>query len=75
MTINAIKMRKFCSPFRIVLGLVLILGAIVTGWKILYIGVVPLVAGLTNFCPACYFTSQCDLFGKDLKDEKKESKE
>lgn len=69
MTINAIKMRKFCSPFRIVLGLALILGAVVTGIKFLYIGILPLVAGLINFCPACYFTKQCDLLGKDMKKE------
>jgi len=67
MNINAVKMRKFCSPFRIVLGLALILGAVVTGWKILYIGIIPLIAGITNFCPACHFTGQCDLFGRDLK--------
>jgi hypothetical protein len=68
MNINAVKMRKFCRPFRIVLGLALIIGAVVTGMKILYIGILPLIAGVMNFCPTCHFTGQCDLWGKDLKE-------
>jgi len=69
MNINAVKMRKVCRPFRIVLGLALIIGAVVTGMKILYIGVLPLIAGIVNFCPACHFTGQCDIMGKDLKED------
>jgi len=73
MNINAVKMRKVCRPFRIVLGLALIIGAVVTGYKILYIGILPLAAGLANFCPMCKFTQQCDIMGKDLKDEESKS--
>jgi len=73
MNINAVKMRKVCRPIRIVLGLALILGAVVTGMKILYIGIIPLIAGLSNFCPACYFTGQCDILAKDLKEENNQS--
>lgn len=75
MNINAVKMRKVCRPFRIVLGLALIGAAIATGMKILYIGILPLAAGIMNFCPACHFTGQCDLWGKDLKEEESKPQE
>jgi len=65
MAINAKKMAKFCRPFRIVLGLALIVAAYVTGIKWLYLGVLPLVAGIVGFCPACVITGQCTILGKD----------
>ncbi|HIP13777.1 MAG TPA: DUF2892 domain-containing protein, partial [Arcobacter sp.] len=30
-----------------------------------YLGVIPLIAGLVNFCPICKITGQCDIMGKD----------
>ena len=60
------KVRSFCRVFRIILGLVLIaIGVIQTGaseyaaW--FYLGVIPLIAGLVNFCPLCIITKKCDL--------------
>ena len=67
MKINAVKVRKFCRPFRIILGLCLIGGAIATGIIWLYLGIIPLVAGIANFCPLCKITGQCDIFGKDIE--------
>ena len=58
---NVNKIRKVCRPVRIVLGLSLIVAAVVTGNKWFYLGVVPLIAGLANFCPLCIITKQCDL--------------
>ena len=55
------KVRKFCRPFRIVLGL----GLIVTGFYLsnpwFYLGVIPLIAGLANFCPLCSISKKCSI--------------
>ena len=61
---NVAKIRKFCRPFRIVLGIVLIIAAYLTGIKWLYLGVVPLIVGLLDICPLCTITKQCDPFSK-----------
>ncbi len=61
------KIRKFCQTFRIVLGVVAILSGLyftVEGefynlWFAL--GLAPLVAGLTNFCPLCIISKKCSI--------------
>ncbi len=64
---NFNKIRSFCQKFRIVLGLLLIaVGFLVTAEKQFYnlwfaLGAIPLIAGLTNFCPLCIVTKRCDL--------------
>ncbi len=55
------KMRMVCRPLRIILGLVLIAIGFYTGNVWFYLGLIPLVAGLTNFCPACIISKKCDL--------------
>jgi len=55
------KIRKVCRPIRIVLGISLIVVGIVTGIKWFYLGVIPLIAGLANFCPLCIITKKCDI--------------
>ena len=55
------KIRKFCRVFRIILGLALIVTGVVTGIGWFYLGVIPLVAGIANFCPLCIITKKCDL--------------
>ena len=55
------KIRKICRPIRIVVGLALIATGMITGNGWFYLGVVPLIAGITNFCPLCIITKQCDL--------------
>ena len=59
------KMRAFCRPFRIVLGIVLIAIGFFTGNVWFYLGVLPLIAGLANFCPACIISKKCDLDKKE----------
>ena len=59
------KMRAFCRPFRIVLGIVLMAIGFFTGNAWFYLGVLPLIAGLANFCPACIISKQCDLNKKE----------
>jgi len=62
------KIRKFCRPFRIIMGLALITAGFFVGleeeqfynmWFAL--GVIPLVAGITNFCPLCMITKKCSI--------------
>jgi len=55
------KIRKFCRVFRIIIGLVLIAIGIIIGNAWFYLGVIPLLAGLVNFCPLCMITKKCDL--------------
>lgn len=54
------KMRAFCSPFRVVIGLALIAYAVYSGNNWFYLGIIPLIAGLTKFCPACILSKKCD---------------
>jgi len=55
------KIRKFCRVFRIFIGIALIITGFVTGNALFYLGVIPLIAGIANFCPLCLITKKCDL--------------
>ncbi len=55
------KIRAFCSPFRIVLGLALIGYGIYSGNNWFFLGVIPLIAGFTKFCPLCIISKKCDV--------------
>ncbi len=55
------KIRKFCRVFRIILGTALIIAGVVTGVYWFYLGILPLVAGIANFCPLCIISKKCDL--------------
>ena len=55
------KFRRICRPIRIVLGLGLIGYGIYSGNNWFFLGVVPLIAGVLNFCPACIITKKCDI--------------
>lgn len=61
MAFNFNKFRSFCRKFRIILGVVLIGVGVYTGNKWFYLGVLPLVAGIANFCPTCIISKKCDL--------------
>jgi hypothetical protein len=56
---NYDKIRKNCRVIRIVLGLALIVTGFITGNAWFYLGVLPLVAGIANFCPLCIFSKKC----------------
>jgi len=62
---NAKKIRGICRPIRIILGTALVAYAVYSGNNWFYLGVIPLIAGLINFCPLCKITGQCDIMGKD----------
>lgn len=58
------KIRSFCRNFRIIIGLLalgigffLSEGSLNIGWW--YLGLIPLIAGLTNFCPICIISKKC----------------
>jgi len=55
------KVRKFCRVFRILVGVALIATGVILDNAWFYLGVIPLIAGLTNFCPLCMITKKCDL--------------
>ena len=55
------KIKLFCRKFRIAIGIILILAGIFTGIAWFYLGVIPLIAGLTNFCPLCKITKKCTI--------------
>jgi len=55
------KIRKICRVVRITVGLALIATGVITGNAWFYLGVLPLAAGLVNFCPLCIITKKCDL--------------
>ena len=53
------KIRAFCKPFRIVIGLVLIAIGFFIDNVWFYLGVIPLIAGLIDFCPVCIISKKC----------------
>jgi len=66
------KIRNFCRIFRIVIGLALIVagffisvdeGQVYNLWFAL--GAIPLIAGITNFCPLCIITKKCTIKTKE----------
>ncbi|RLA68255.1 MAG: DUF2892 domain-containing protein [Epsilonproteobacteria bacterium] len=58
---NVNKIRATCRPIRIVLGLGLIAYGVYSGNQWFYLGAIPLIAGLVNFCPLCVITKKCDI--------------
>jgi hypothetical protein len=58
---NVNKIRATCRPIRIVLGLALIAYGVYSGNQWFYLGAIPLIAGLVNFCPLCIITKKCDI--------------
>ena len=55
------KIQKICSPFRIVLGAAAVIYAIAASEPIFFLGILPIIAGITKFCPICQFTSKCEI--------------
>lgn len=55
------KIKRFCRPFRIIVGVVLIAIGLITSNAWFYLGVIPLIAGLANFCPLCTVSKKCSI--------------
>lgn len=58
---NYKKIKAFCIPFRIVLGIALIGYALFSKNDWFYLGVIPLIAGITGFCPICILSKKCEI--------------
>jgi len=64
---NYDKIRSFCRIFRVILGTALLIaGFIFTADEQFYnlwfvLGLLPLIAGLANFCPLCLITKKCSI--------------
>jgi len=58
---NYNKIRSTCRVVRIVVGLGLIATGFLTSNAWFYLGALPLIAGIVNFCPLCLITKKCDL--------------
>ena len=61
MAFNFNKWRRFCRVFRTILGSALIAYGFYSSNPWFYLGVIPLAAGITNFCPVCILSKKCDL--------------
>lgn len=53
------KIRSFCRPFRIVVGLILIIIGFLISNPWFYLGIIPLIIGVVDFCPVCIFSKKC----------------
>jgi hypothetical protein len=53
------KIRSFCRPFRVIIGLILIIIGFISGNAWFYLGVIPLVIGIVGFCPVCIISKKC----------------
>jgi len=58
---NVNKIREVCRPIRIVMGLGLIGYGVYSGNNWFFLGAIPLIAGIANFCPLCKITGQCQI--------------
>ena len=58
---NFIKIRKACQPIRITAGAALIATGIIIGNAWFFLGAIPLIAGIVNFCPLCMITKKCEI--------------
>ena len=52
---------KYRRTLQIVLGTVLIIIAYSTNNAWYYLGILPLLSGITNFCPLCIFLKRCNI--------------
>ncbi|MEA3290480.1 MAG: DUF2892 domain-containing protein [Campylobacterota bacterium] len=55
------KIKLFCSKFRIAFGIILILIGVLFSNPWFYLGVIPIIAGLSKFCPICLITKKCSI--------------
>lgn len=55
------KIKKTCRPLRIILGIVLIAIGVITSNPWFYLGIIPLIVGVVNFCPLCVITKKCSI--------------
>ena len=55
------KIKRFCRPIRMVVGMGLITAGMATGIVYFYLGLVPFFMGMANICPLCIVTKKCNI--------------
>lgn len=55
------KIRRFCRPFRVVFGLILIAIGVLISNPWFYLGIIPLIVGIIDFCPLCIISKKCSI--------------
>ena len=55
------KIKAFCRPTRMIVGAALIVAGLITDIAWFYLGAIPFIAGLVNFCPLCMITKKCSI--------------
>ncbi|RXJ59983.1 YgaP family membrane protein [Candidatus Marinarcus aquaticus] len=55
------KIKRFCRSFRVIFGVIFIAIGLITGNAWFFLGIIPLIAGVTNFCPLCMITKKCSI--------------
>jgi len=63
------KIRSFCRVLRVIVGTSLISYGVYSSNVWFFLGIIPIILAIINFCPICIISGKCDL---DLKEEKKE---
>ncbi len=58
------RISRVCRPVRLAVGSALIGYGVYSGNSWFYLGAIPLIAGIVNFCPLCAITKECPLIGK-----------
>jgi hypothetical protein len=53
------KFRSVCRSTRVIIGIGAIGYGIYSNNPWFYLGVLPLIAGIANFCPACIISKKC----------------
>lgn len=55
------KIKAFCRPTRMIVGTALIVTGFITNIPWFYLGVIPFIAGVVNFCPLCMISKKCTI--------------
>lgn len=54
-------LKKICQPVRVTAGAALLFIGAITGNAWFFLGLLPLIAGAVNFCPACLISKKCSI--------------
>ncbi|MFA6760517.1 MAG: DUF2892 domain-containing protein [Sulfuricurvum sp.] len=58
---NYDKVRSTCRVIRLVVGLALITAGFILENPWFYLGIIPIIASIANFCPLCIITKKCSI--------------
>lgn len=58
---NYNKIRSTCRVIRFVVGSILVVTGFITANPWFYLGAIPIIASIANFCPLCLITKKCSI--------------